>query len=98
MEAPAPTPSVPAPIPEVPAPTPEVPAPTTAAPAAAVAPTDMPQDDGASLPEYEALGCFTDRGNERVMRYKLNDPDLTTEVCHIIRVFAANCYSVSLVS
>eukprot|EP00752_Nemacystus_decipiens_P009246 g8259.t1 len=82
MDAPAPATSVPAPTPEVPAPTPDAPA-TTEAPTMteAPAPTGSPEDDDAVLPEYEMLGCFADRENGRVMRYKLEDPDLTTESC-----------------
>eukprot|EP00903_Cladosiphon_okamuranus_P016219 g14966.t1 len=51
----------------VPAPTPDVPAPTRKSPEPTL--------------EYEELGCFADRGNGRVMKYKNHDPELTTERC-----------------
>ncbi|CAM9261415.1 unnamed protein product [Pylaiella littoralis] len=64
---------------EVPTPaTPSNPSPVTVAPPT---PTPTGDDDAAVLPEYEALGCFADTANGRVMSYKEHDPDLTTESC-----------------
>ncbi|CAM9533140.1 unnamed protein product [Hapterophycus canaliculatus] len=74
--------------PEVPAPTPTTETPATATAEPVSAPTSPPTpagtdpgDDDAAVLAYEALGCFSDTSAGRVMRYKLNDPDLTTESC-----------------
>ena len=60
----------------------EVPSPTPETVDATLLPAAAPTSSGpvGELPEYEALGCFTDNNSGRIMQHKLHDTDLTTEV------------------